>query len=133
MIVRREGITRTVYVGRRWAVKFPSLRAHGGGPAGMLWSFCRGVLANQSEATWSGMGGLCPVRWSLFGLVNVYPAAAPVSGPIDYAHIAEHPIPVDPKPGNVGVLDGQVVWVDYDMNWNDCRVCGGTTGGGDDG
>lgn len=31
--------------------------------------------------------------------------------------------PMDKKANNVGLLAGRLVWVDYDMSWNDCRVC----------
>lgn len=31
--------------------------------------------------------------------------------------------PIDRKPNNLGRLDGRLVWVDYDMSWNDCLPC----------
>ena len=120
-----RGITRTVFVGKRWAVKFPSLRPYDHGIRGVIWSFTRGVQANLSEIEWSEMEGVCPVRWSLWGLVNVYPTAQPVPDDveIDYTAILGHPISVDKKPPNVGILNGRMVWVDYDMSWNDCITC----------
>lgn len=126
MIVRR-GITRTVLLVGRWAIKIPSLRAHDGGISGVLWSWTRGVQANLSEVGWSNSPGTCPVIWSLAGLVNVYPRCDPVIedlGDEEYRAIGFLG-PVDPKPSNVGLLDGHLVWIDYDMSWNDCRKCNG--------
>lgn len=126
MIVRR-GITRTVLLVGRWAIKFPSLRAHGDGIRGVLWSWTRGVQANLSECDWAGSPGICPVSWSLAGLVNIYPRCDPVIEDLpeqDYRSIGFLG-PVDPKPHNVGMLNGRLVWIDYDMSWNDCRRCNG--------
>jgi hypothetical protein len=51
----RSGITRTVLLVGRWAVKVPSVRGvHPGGVRGRLASLATGLLANQSEHTWSG-------------------------------------------------------------------------------
>ncbi len=119
----QRGITRTVFVGKRWTVKFPSLRTYDDGVRGLLWSVCRGILANQSESEWSGTQGYCPVKFSLWGLFNVYPTAQPAYEPIDYDAIADFSSG-DRKPQNVGWLDGKLVWVDYDMNFNECRACG---------
>jgi hypothetical protein len=122
----RRGLTRTVLLTPRWAIKFPSLRTHDDGLKGALWSFCRGVTANQSEAEWSGYHeGLCPVLLSLAGLVNVYPRCEPVTDDLtdlDYEAIGFSG-PTDRKTANVGVLNGRRVWVDYDMNWNDQPPC----------
>lgn len=118
-----RGITRTVLLVGRWAVKVPSLRSYNDGVAGVLWSISHGVQANLSERTWSGSdAGYCPVLWSLAGLVNVYPRCAPVdpAAVIDYDAVAEWNCPTDRKPENLGWLDGRLVWVDYDMSWNDC-------------
>ena len=121
----RRGITRTVLLVGRWAVKVPSLRSHGHGLAGVLWSFCRGILANQSEAEWSGQPGLCPKVWAFAGLISVYPRCEPVTREVqaeEYAAIGWAG-PTDKKPANLGLLDGRMVWVDYDMNWNDRPPC----------
>jgi hypothetical protein len=121
----RRGITRTVYLTRLWAIKTPSLRSHGTGVAGMLWSLCRGVLANLSEREWSGSPGTCPMRWSLAGLVNVYPRCEHVTEDLSDAEYEAIGFlgPADKNPHNVGVLDGRLVWVDYDMSWNDRPPC----------
>lgn len=127
MIEIRRGITRTVFLARRWAVKVPSLRAHGDGLRGVLWSWTRGVQANLSEFDWSGSPGTCPVLWSLAGLVNVYPRCEPVTEELsdeEYEAIGFLG-PADRKPHNVGRLNGCLVWIDYDNSWNDCRRCNG--------
>lgn len=137
MIVRR-GITRTVLLTKRYAVKLPSLRAHGDGLAGLLWSFCRGVLANQAERTWSSYdawaGKLCPVLRSwLGGIVNVYPRCEPyeVTPEQEMAMFRRElrPVDIDPTPGdnkpeNYGWLTiagrRTLVFLDYDINYNGC-------------
>jgi hypothetical protein len=122
--VIRTGVSRTVWLVGRWAVKVPSLR--GGSTGGWLHSFCQGVLANQSERTWSGFeswqGKVAPVLhcW-LGGIVNVYPRCQPV--PHDDYWARDQPdldpeLGIDPgdrKACNYGLLDGQVVRVDYVM------------------
>lgn len=127
----RRGITRTVLLTGRWAIKVPSLRAYDEGLRGRLWSLTRGVQANQSEATWGrhtyGADALCPVLRSLFGgLINIYPRCDPV--PVDAAGEALIDLPAaqdiplgDAKPDNFGLLDGRPVWIDYDVSYNGCR------------
>jgi len=126
----RRGITRTVVLIGCWAVKLPSLRSHGHGLAGVLWSFSRGVLANQSERDWASEPGVCPVHWSFAGLVNIYPRCTPVDRELadeEYAAIG-FAGPTDKKPPNVGYLEGRMVWLDYDQNWNDQPPCKHTAG-----
>jgi hypothetical protein len=123
----RRGVTRTVLLVGPWAVKFPSLCAHGDGLRGVLWSFARGLSANCSEELWtrSGQDGICPVRWSLAGLVNVYRRCEPASDELSedvYAAIGFTGA-ADKKPANLGWLDGTLVWVDYDQSWNDRPPC----------
>lgn len=107
----------------RWAIKFPSLRAYGDGTRGVVWSITRGIQANLSEITWTGSPGVCPVVWSLAGLVNVYPRCEPVlTEPTEEEYSATGVLgPTDRKASNVGWLKGRLVWIDYDMSWNDCR------------
>lgn len=117
-----RGITRTVLLAGRWAVKVPSLRTHSDGVRGVMWSLCRGISANLSECQWSGSPGVCPVRWSLLaGVVNVYPRCAPVDPDhvIDWEGIG-FLAPTDRKHQNVGWFHGHIVMVDYDGSWNDC-------------
>src|SRR5213075_1083184 len=101
----RRGISRTVLVTHRWAIKVPGLRAWGDGGRGRLATFSRGVLANQSERRWSGVSGLNPVVWSCgWGLVNVYRRAEVPTEDVDYDSIAvDEFVPSgDRKPGNAG-------------------------------
>jgi len=118
-----RGITRTVLLIGRWAVKVPSFRAYGDGLRGVVWSITRGIQANLSEITWTGSPGVCPVVWSLAGLVNLYPRCQPVlTEPTEEEYSATGILgPTDRKPSNVGWLKGRLVWIDYDMSWNDCR------------
>lgn len=132
-MIIRSGVTRTVLLAGRWAVKVPSLRGGTGGYrgwlTGLMWSITRGIQANISEAEWwrnSHDPGLCPVRLSLTGLVNVYPRCAPVTEepPGGYDGILAEWLPAgDKKPDNLGLLDGRLVWVDYDMSTTDCLAC----------
>lgn len=129
--VVRRGITRTVLVTKRYAIKLPSLRPYGEGLAGVLWSFSRGVLANQSERTWwenetpENKAKLCPVlRSHLGGIVQVYPRCEPL--PVDEQGEYDGDLPIlvpnpgDDKPGNFGLLAGRIVRIDYDMSFNGC-------------
>lgn len=133
MIVVARGITRTVWLVGRWAVKVPSLRRYGSGLAGLLWSITRGIQANLSEREWSGLEGddvpdrglLCPLRWSLLGgIINVYPRCVP--WPVDEHGAALRPLPEteiplgDDKPENWGLLGGRPVRIDYDVSYNGC-------------
>jgi hypothetical protein len=116
--VVRTGVTRTVILTGRYAIKVPSLR--GGSSGARIESFCWGVLANRSEREWhdyAGWGGhVAPVLRSwLGGIVQVYPRCLPLPpgarGPLPCLD----PDPGDFKPDNFGVLGGRVVWIDYDM------------------
>jgi hypothetical protein len=121
MRIIRTGVTRTVFLVGRWAVKVPSLR--GGMHRGeWLASFCQGVLSNRSERQWHDFEGwhgqVAPVLHSwLGGIVQVYPRCEPVEGDDYWAR--EQP-DMDPEPGdrkasNYGRLDGRLVRIDYDM------------------
>ena len=137
MRVIQSGVTRTVILTRRYAIKLPSLRPYGDGLAGLLWSICRGILANQSEQQWWTTAPddmrqyLCPVLRSWFGaVVNVYPRCEPFEAdeataekmftrewtPVELLF----PHPGDNKPDNYGWLNGRLVCLDYDMNYNGC-------------
>lgn len=122
---------------RRYAVKLPSLRRYGSGLTGLLWSICRGILANQSEAEWWRNASpeqrrlLCPVLRSwLGGVINIYPRCEPfvVTEAVElsmfrreYRPLPElEPQPGDVKPDNYGWLRGRLVCLDYDMNYSGC-------------
>ncbi len=122
-----RGITRTVFLTRRWAIKVPSLRTHERGLSGLLWSLCRGILANLSEAEWSGFSDrLCPVLKSFAGVVNIYPRCEPLDyDPSEKTYnMLSFGSPMDRKRQNVGRMsNGKLVWLDYDMNYNDPPPC----------
>lgn len=140
MIQVRRGITRTVLLTKRWAIKLPSLRPYGNGVAGLLWSISRGILANQSETEWwrntqpENRIHLCPVRFSLLGgVINIYPRCEPYEATEEqelamfnrtWRPVDDNPAPGDDKAANFGWLTehGQrrVVRIDYDMNYNGC-------------
>lgn len=136
-----HGLTRTVFLTANYAIKVPSLRRHGYGLTGVLWSLARGILANQGEASWwswarhtGDRDKFCPVLAShLGGLVNIYRRCQPyrVSPEIENAMhertfrpLAITPQPGDCKPDNYGWLDEggkqRLVVLDYDMSYNGC-------------
>lgn len=121
MIEVHRGTTRVVLLVGRWAVKLPRVSRAGG----RLWTLARGVQANLSEREQASVPGVCPVRWSLLGVVNVYRRCDPVRGELseaDWSSIG-YPGPVDRRPHNLGVLDGRLVLIDYDTSWSDCIAC----------
>lgn len=112
-------MSRTVLLTRRWAIKVPSSHAWGDGGRGRLATFCRGVLANQAERRWSGVAGLNPVVWSCgWGIVNIYRRAIEATEDVDYEAICTDDFvpPGDRKPSNVGWVDGELVWIDFDFS-----------------
>ncbi len=116
----RHGTMRCVLLTGGSAIKVPTLRFG-------LWSLAQGILANLSEMDWSDIEGVCPQRRCLLGgLIAVYPRCEPYSGPERehddpwWRSIAPGVVGVDPKNTNVGVLNGQVVWLDYASPWNGC-------------
>ncbi len=113
----RRGITREVFLVGRWALKIPTWR-YG-------WEvFLRGLQANISEATWTNYADGAPcnpvVRKVPGGWLNVYRRAEPYTGDIDDVRWEPYG---DRKLDNVGVVDGRVVLIDYDMNNGPCRTC----------
>lgn len=118
MILVRTGITRTVLLVGRWAIKWPNTR--------YAWRHTvEGLLANMTEAsTWGGYSKcvdpqvreeakkLCPVLWcGLGGLLLVMRRAEPMEGVLSTYHVPGWV--TDVKPDNFGVLEGRVVCVDY--------------------
>jgi hypothetical protein len=129
-MIRCRGVTRTVFLVGRWAVKVPRLSSHDDGVGGVFWSLCRGLLANLSERRHSHTSGVCPVLWSLAGVVNVYPRCLPVEHePTEQEYTDTGYFgPADKKQANVGYLDGRLVFLDYDQEWNDRPPCNHTDG-----
>ena len=116
MEINRKGITRTVILTKRYAIKIPSLRGGSGGYRNRLWSMSSGILSNISEREWSGISGFNPVLYSFKGFINIYRRCERVyeTDNIDYSMISEYD-PGDHKIDNVGRLNGVLVLVDYDM------------------
>lgn len=125
-----RGVTRTVILTKKYAIKVPKLHDSKGHRA---WTWARGLLANISEYDCTMYANtayktpqVCPVVKSyLGGIVNVYPRAEPL-GTYDQQSLdelydtLEFKTPSDVKPDNLGWWNGHFVWLDYDMNWN-CR------------
>lgn len=125
--LHRRGITRTVLLIGPWAIKWPSFRGLGAQEKGMrIASFCRGVLANQSELEWSEVEGINPVVWTWRCIVNVYRRAQPVvvdEETFDFDALCPDWTPIgDRKSENLGVVNDRIVWIDYDFSWNGVRV-----------
>ena len=99
--------TRIVILTRHRAYKLPSVR----GLRRFLW----GLLANMAERERSGAPGLCPVLWSMpGGLLVVMPRAE--RAPLDLLPDPGSAPADDPdawKPDSYGLLNGEVVRVDY--------------------
>lgn len=124
----KHGITRTVLLTRRYAIKVPSFRGHcEGGVRGRLYGFACGILANDSERKWHNYEGwngqAAPVLRSwLGGLVQVYPRCDPLPVNDRDEYVGSLPLPVldpdpgDHKPDNYGLLNGRVVRIDYAMD-----------------
>jgi hypothetical protein len=120
MPVLHHGVTRTVILTRKYAIKIPTLR---GGMTndfrGRLASFAAGLLANQSEYQWHNYepwnGNVAPVLRSwLGGIIQIYPRCQPL--PNEVLLVFLDPDPGDTKPDNFGLLNGRVVRVDYAMD-----------------
>lgn len=110
-LIVRHGVTRTVFLIGRYAVKVPTLRY---GLDAWAW----GIVSNTSEREWYSFedwqGKVAPVLRSwLGGLIQVYPRCEPFD-----PNSMEYPLfvnfaPGDKKPDNYGVLNGAVVCLDY--------------------
>ena len=112
----RQGITREVFLTRRYAIKIPKL-IYG-------WhKFLCGLLANMQEATFARAGWpeLCPVVFSIpGGWLVVMRRAKPLSdaeweafdAPA-FCETADYLIPAEFKQDSFGMLDGRIVAVDY--------------------
>lgn len=114
--VIRHGITRTVILIGRYAIKVPSLRYRGR-------FFLQGCLANVSERdTYRGWNGrrhykpLCPVLWcSWGGLLLVMARAEPIPDETWAAAEKAWFTHLDPdwKRDNLGIYLGRLVLIDY--------------------
>lgn len=119
------GVTRTVILTRRWAIKLPCL-VYG-------WKFfLYGFLANMQEADWAGFDErLCPVSFAgRGGWLIVMPRCEPLTDdeycnevPEDWPRMLDEEtqmplpysadLPVEMKSCSFGRLNGKIVAVDY--------------------
>jgi hypothetical protein len=115
-----RGTGRIALVGRRWTVKIPYPRRTGHPYRGRMWAFAWGLLANISEHEHSRAAGVNPVRWSLLGgLANIYRTARPLTcDPARWPDTSPD-VATDRHYSNVGWVDGQLRWVDYDSSGED--------------
>lgn len=128
MIIIRCGITRTVILTKRYAIKIPTGRGTciGRGFRQRLSGVAQGILANQSEFTWytyeSFQGKVAPVLRSwLGGIIQVYPRCEPLPPSYESWSWPDPLITLDPDPGdhkidNYGILDGRIVMIDYNVD-----------------
>ena len=124
-ILWHDGVTRTVILTRRWAIKLPSL-VYG-------WKmFLCGFLANMQEIAWSGHDDrLCPVKYALpGGLLIIMPRCQRLSDDEfinevlpDWGQQVDKDtglplpdsveLPVEMKSCSFGRLNGKIVALDY--------------------
>ena len=116
--INRQGITRIVFLTRRYAFKVPNFMY------GYRF-FLRGLLANLQEKDVYGWAyrkvDLCPVRFAFpLGLLVVMPRVRVMTDAeflkFDYQEWSERAgryITVEDKESSFGWLDGRVVAIDY--------------------
>jgi hypothetical protein len=127
MRIVQTGITRTVFVGRRWTVKVPTIR--NGWPL-----FLAGLQANMTEVVWSHYKDAFltpnPVQWNLpGGWLNVYRTAINVGGVEGWEALDWEPFG-DKKAEHLGFVDGEMVLLDYAMPPRPFSGCHGQCGFG---
>lgn len=109
-----KGATRTVLVGKRYTLKFPTIRrVYYGGRLGGL---CKGYLSNSMERAWSGERGFNPVLFHIGPFFNVYRTCEPVmvADNFDYSVVCDYSAFSDNKPENLGIHpELGLVWIDY--------------------
>lgn len=118
----RRGVTRTVIVGRRWAVKLPiglGMSFHG-----LAGDLVRGWLANQSEWRQRRRPGVARPRLTLLHLVLVMPAADwvgsdrfSVKGPWQSIDPADVGARDEAKPSSWGRFGDRWLLIDFDRAW----------------
>ncbi len=120
MRIIRTGITRTVILIGKYAIKIPTMRGcTTRDMRGRMDGFAHGIIANNSEYLWHTQEGfrgkVAPVLHSFgWGLVQVYPRCEPLP-PGAEAPLLD-PDPGDHKDDNHGLWNGRVVWLDYAMD-----------------
>lgn len=121
----KRGCSRTVLLIGSWAIKVPTTRPYGRRQQ-RLWAWCRGYLANQSEVSWNGTDGTCPILWRLGSIVVCFKRAKHLdyqmsADEVEWWDAVAPALPFgDRKTENLGIVDGRIVWIDYDSSWNGC-------------
>ena len=114
MQIITTGATRLVLLTKRYAFKLPTIFSYT--------RFLHGLLANMQEVEWSKprYPQLCPVIFSLpLGLLVVMPRCQPLTEQYNsldvdsWINLEDCVLPVEPKQDSFGVLNGQIVAVDY--------------------
>lgn len=111
----KRGCTRTVFLVGRWAIKIPTNNS---------WKlFLTGFLCNMQEAMYgkSTMAGFCPVKFCFPGgwflvMYRTRPLSNKEWEEFDYEKFiyrGNYCIPVEDKRSSFGVLDGEIVAIDY--------------------
>ena len=122
IIVNRNGITRTVILTKRHAIKFPTIR-YGWG------KFLYGLLSNIDEARFAPLSDhfkLCPTIYSApGGWMNIQPRCQPLTDDEwhsvelqsdAYSEHGQHTwqgMNCDFKRDNFGTLNGSIILLDY--------------------
>lgn len=114
----KRGSARLVFLIGQYAFKFPEIHSYE--------RFLYGLLANSNESHFSKLladtGKVNPVVLKLpFGLCNIYRRADPIGHDVfwdlKYAEWIKVPsittIPVEHKYNSFGIVDGEVVAIDY--------------------
>jgi hypothetical protein len=112
----RNGVTREVFLTKRYAFKIPKLR-YG-------WRmFLHGLICNMQEAGFgrTGWPEVCPVLFAIpGGWLVVMPRCRPLSDiewqtfdPYAFRVKPDYHIPVEPKWCSFGILNDRIVAVDY--------------------
>lgn len=112
----KDGITREVFLTKRYAIKIPKL-LYG-------WEkFLHGLLSNIRERRLARAGypELCPMVFSIpGGWMVVMRRATPLSdmdwlkfNALEFCETADYVVPAELKPDSFGWVDGRIVAIDY--------------------
>lgn len=112
-MILKKGATRFVFVFSKWVIKVPYLTQFD--------NFLLGLLANRQEKLWNGVSKkLCPVIFSFpLGFFLVMKRCELLSEwPHNdfYENFINEPgllLPVEEKLDSFGILNGQIVAIDY--------------------
>lgn len=115
-----KGASRWVIKIGPLAFKFPYLTS-GGSSFGIIHRFACGIKNNRVENTYStSLDDVCPVYYSLLGLVNIVPYCKPLTleeyEEVNYKKFVEreqYHIPAEDKPDSFGWYKGKIIAIDY--------------------